>query len=157
MLKIHFLLKKKLRQIKDDGTTSSRYGLRITGYRTYNVKSGQFIECTKEAAERITTLDLLESNMNAFFYNGNEVRADVIKYFLEKLTSLLGWMEIQMAYRFFSSSLLFVYDGTMDVFKADVRMIDFAHVAEIRDNGVDEGYIKGLKKLIDCLRRLTEK
>jgi len=85
------------------------------------------------------------------------VRADVIKYFLDKLTSLLGWMEIQMAYRFFSSSLLFVYDGTMDVFKADVRMIDFAHVAEIRDNGVDEGYIKGLKKLIDCLRRLTEK
>jgi len=71
------------------------------------------------------------------------------------LTSLLGWMEIQISYRFYSSSLLFVYDGSTEVFKADVRMIDFAHVSEIKDNGVDEGYVKGLKKLIECLRKLT--
>jgi len=63
-----FFVKKKLRQIKDDGTTSSRYGLRVTGYRNYNCKTGLFQECTKEAAERITTLDLLEANMNSFFF-----------------------------------------------------------------------------------------
>jgi len=60
--------KKKLRQMKDDGTTSSRYGLRITGYRTYNIKTSQFQECTKEAAERITSLDLFETNIHTFFF-----------------------------------------------------------------------------------------
>jgi len=155
MLKIQTHLKKKLRQMKDDGTTSSRYGLRITGYRTYNIKTSQFQECTKEAAERITSLDLFETNMHSFFFNGNDIRIDVIKYLLDRLSVFLSWMEIQTVYRFYSSSLLFVYDGATDSFKADVRMIDFAHVSEIKDNGVDEGYVKGLRKLLECLRKLV--
>jgi len=140
--------------MKDDGTTSSRHGLRITGYRTYNAKTSQFMECTKEAAEKITSLDSLEFNMNLFFNNGVELRQDVIKYLIERLTVLLSWMDIQTVYRFYSSSLLFVYDGITDSLKVDVRMIDFAHVSEIRDNGVDDGYVKGLRKLIECLRKL---
>jgi len=37
--------------------------------------------------------------------------------------------------------------------KADMRMIDFAHVHEIRDNGTDTGYIFGLRKLMESLRK----
>jgi len=95
----------------------------------------------------------LDKNLHAFFFNGNEIRLDVIKHFIERLTILFSWMEIQTHYRFYSSSLLFVYDGVPEL-KADVRMIDFAHVSEIKDNRVDEGYVKGFRKLIDSLRRL---
>jgi len=149
------LVKKKIRQIKDSDTTSSRYGLRITGYRSFILKTGQFIECSKEAAEKITSLELFEKTLLQFFDNGAELRSDIIKFYIEKLSILLKWMETQTVYRFYSSSLLFIYDGAYsNELKADVRMIDFAHVSEIRDSGNDTGYIMGLKKLLDCFKKL---
>lgn len=57
--------------------------------------------------------------------------------------------------RFYSSSLLFVYEGLLCIpiiyklgnpnvpFKSTVKMIDFAHVFPITDGGTDEGYYKG--------------
>jgi len=79
-----------------------------------------------------------------------------MKFYIERLTVLYKWMETQNQYRFYSSSILFLYDSTPpnNEMKADVRMIDFAHVSEIRDGGTDSGYIMGLKKLIDCLKKL---
>uniref|UniRef100_A0A6B2LEB9 Kinase n=1 Tax=Arcella intermedia TaxID=1963864 RepID=A0A6B2LEB9_9EUKA len=150
------MFKKKIRQLKDDGTTSSRYGLRITGFRTFNMASNQFFEFGKEAAERISNIESMEQKIKDFYFNGNVVRKDVVLYFIERLTLLLSWMNTQNYYRFYSSSLLFVYEGqTEQLFKADVRMIDFAHVHEIRDGGIDEGYVKGLKKLIEILTKLS--
>jgi len=83
----------------------------------------------------------------------------VMKFYIERLNILLRWMEIQNQYRFYSSSILFIYDSALSTsptpeMKADVRMIDFAHVSEIKDNGMDSGYIMGLRKLIDILKKL---
>lgn len=39
-------------------------------------------------------------------------REDVIKYLLQRLEILQQWMEKQTFYRFYSSSLLFVFDGS---------------------------------------------
>jgi len=146
-------IKKKLRQFKDDGTTSSKFGLRVTGYRTYNAKTGNFIECTKELAEKITSIDSLSKHLQTFFEDGSATRDDVVRFMIDRITVLLSWMEVQTVYRFYSSSLLFVYEGVTDSFRADVRMIDFAHVWEIKDNGVDEGYVKGLRRLLECLKQ----
>jgi len=147
------LVKKKFRQLKDYESTSSRYGLRITGFRTFSNKTGHYVELSKESAEKITTLETLDKHIQLFFDNGNEIRYDVIKYYLEKLNLLYNWMEIQTVYRFYSSSILFIYDGGLNELKADLRMIDFAHVHEIKDNGTDIGYVFGLKKLIDILKK----
>src|SRR5262245_55574837 len=107
----------------------------------------------------------------AFFHSGEGLRVDVLKYVLGRLKVLHDWLATQKAYRFFSSSLLFVYEGdSQEDFKADVRMIDFAHVFEIKaciglrprsqrqDGGFDDGYVKGLKRLLVFLERfLTHK
>jgi hypothetical protein len=40
--------------------------------------------------------------------------------------------------------------------KAVLKMIDFAHVSEIKDGGRDEGYIFGLKNLIKFLEDIVK-
>jgi len=35
--------------------------------------------------------------------------------------------------------------------RASVHMIDFGHVFPIVDGGLDDGYVFGLRKLVDCL------
>jgi len=147
------LLKKKIRQMKDLDTTSARYGIRITGYRTFNSHNDQIFELTKECAEKVTTIEMLERHLEIFFMNGTDMRFDVIKYYLEKLNFLSSWMETQTHYRFFSSSILFIFDGAIPAFKADLRMIDFAHVHDIKDNGTDTGYSIGLKNLTEILQK----
>jgi hypothetical protein len=104
---------------------------------------------------------------------GNEQpRLDVVDYYISRMEVLKEWMEKQTSFRFYSSSLLFVYDGMRksfrlaiiwfstyqlgddkSPFRADVRMIDFAHVHEIVDGGIDEGYLKGLTNLLNFFKR----
>lgn len=60
-------------------------------------------------------------------------------------------------FRFYSSSLLFIYDGKQDPDsqpEVRLKMIDFAHVHPIQDNRKDEGYIFGLKNLIEQLEKV---
>lgn len=49
--------------------------------------------------------------LRLIFSNGQELRKDVINYFLGQLRVLLKWFEEQRLLRFYSSSLLFVYEG----------------------------------------------
>lgn len=52
----------------------------------------------------------------------------------------------------FFISEFFLADPTTP-FKADVRMIDFAHVFPINDNGIDDGYVKGLQSIVKSFKR----
>jgi len=86
-----------------------------------------------------------------------EIRLDVLSYVIERLEVLHKWMSKQNVWRMYSSSLLFVYEGDKSFqsphVKADLRMIDFAHVFEIKEKaGKDTGYLMGLTKLIQTLK-----
>lgn len=92
------------------------------------------------------------------------------------LQEILSWFEEQRHYRFYSSSLLLVYEGseedagpndsaasagdtsaprkTLNKSKVDVRLIDFGHATLVPDNRADEGFIHGLKKAIACFSEL---
>jgi hypothetical protein len=135
---------------QDKSTTTYRYGLRLVGLRTYHHTTGQYISTSKASANSIYFKNQLERKLFDFFYNGEEIRKDMINYFLGRLETLLTWMESQKFWRFYSSSLLFVYEGDVNssIKRADIRMIDFAHVFPICDGGTDDGYVKGLKTLI---------
>jgi hypothetical protein len=121
-----------------------------------------------------------------FLDNGRRLRVDLIPLFVATLQQILKWFEEQRLYRFYSSSLLFVYEGNepdelnhnrtdeisltgngkhagevmrkkkMKMKMADIRMIDFAHVTPATDGRADEGYIHGLKKTISCLENLLQ-
>lgn len=84
-----------------------------------------------------------------------------------QLQALLSVIRSQSSYRFYSSSLLIIYDGQeppptphgTNVSKVDVRMIDFAHTTykgswneHTTYDGPDPGYIFGLENLIQILQ-----
>jgi hypothetical protein len=93
-----------------------------------------------------------------YLHDGHRLRTELVPPFIEKLREIEGWFAHQNSKRFYGSSLLFLYDGTAEDPKVDVRMIDFAHVWPIPPQevpeGRDEGYLKGLRSIIGYLSDL---
>jgi len=141
---------------KDKSTTSFNFGLRLVALRSFNTKTKDYFQITRPQANEINSKELLQGALCNFFKNGETIRVDVINFFIKRLLVLFNWMKEQTLYRFYSSSLLFVYDGD-DVENYDVRMIDFAHVFEIKDGGLDQGYIKGLKQILRFFEKFVAK
>lgn len=121
-----------------------------------------------------------------FLHNGAELRRDLFEPILSKLRRLKAVLERQASYRFYSSSLLIIYEGKeperaqassekeiaggqsppLDpplTPSVDVRMIDFAHSTfkGFRDDqtvhdGPDRGYVFGLESLVNILEGIRE-
>jgi len=102
-------MKKSYMLSQDKSTTTFRYGLRIIGLRTYHNPSSQFISLTRSAANSICLKNQLERRLFDFFHTGDRLRMDVIMFFITKLEILFDWMQHQNLFRFYSSSLLFVF------------------------------------------------
>jgi len=141
---------------KDSQTTTVKLGLRITAMKVYQVDKSDYVSFGKDWGKKVTEDNFFDSLMN-FFHNGKGVRVDLLPKYLEFLRNLLEFFESQRDLRFYSSSLLFLYDADESNKKAvpQVRMIDFAHVHEITDGGRDEGYIIGLKNLIAFFEKIN--
>lgn len=96
----------------------------------------------------------------AFIDNGRTRRLDVLPEIINRLRALHETINSLAQYRFFSGSLLIVYDGLLQSDLIDVRMIDFAHsihasaAAPNPHAGPDEGYLFGLEHLIDMFRAI---
>ena len=103
--------------------------------------------------------------LKEFVYDGSSYRTDIIPKILHSLHKLRDLIEKQNGFRFYSSSLLLLYDGdqaaitmsTSPVPNTFVRMIDFAHTTcplegyqtdPVQYSGPDEGYVLGLNSLI---------
>ncbi len=103
---------------------------------------------------------------------GGRIRAGALPPLLARVREVEAWFAAQNAFRFYGSSLLFVYEGggaedgdgegaggdagagagaapSRRPRRADVRMIDFAHVWPITDGpaGRDDGYATGLRNV----------
>lgn len=95
----------------------------------------------------------LEEGFREFLFDGERVRIELIPSFLQRLLDLRKWMLRQDSFRFYGSSLLFIYEGEdqdqdQDQGQAsapsssrlplpvgvEVKMIDFAHVWPITHN-----------------------
>jgi hypothetical protein len=133
---------------KDAATTTATLGIRLVGARVYQVDKDDYLQYDKKWGQALKDENFTE-NLAKFFHNGKEYVTEVIDPFLELLKPLEEWFDKQSELRFYSSSLLFIYDGHPDANRKDVRlkMIDFAHVHPIKDGGKDDGYILGLKNL----------
>lgn len=100
---------------------------------------------------------------------------DACSHILRKLSSIHDVLNSKSGIRFYSSSILIVYEGEskgyvelvdaenedrddLNMF-VDVRMIDFAHSdvfdkEDIANRGVDEGYLFGLRNVIHMMERI---
>jgi len=97
-----------------------------------------------------------------FFNNGRIKRLDVLPGIIERLESLYETINSLAKYRFYSGSLLIVYDGLPQSDLIDIRMIDFAHSicadetsASNNDMEPDKGYLFGLECLIKVFKEMS--
>lgn len=102
-----------------------------------------------------------------FFFDGAHFRKEIIKPILHRLQQFYECVLAQDTFRFYSSSLLIMYDGRQLPGDAsvDVRAIDFAHTTyqysphkhDIDHAGPDTGYLQGLKTLINIFTHSLDK
>jgi len=147
--------KKASMEAKDKGTTTHSLGMRLTAMKVYQTEQNDYVSFGKAWGKKVTPDTMLES-LSKFFHNGVRLRTELIPLYMEKIREVQEWINDQSQLRFYSSSLLFIYDGeeNEDDPIIELKMIDFAHVHPIEDGGKDDGYIFGIQNLIDHLERL---
>ena len=104
-----------------------------------------------------------------YFQNGHVQRLDVLPAIIERLEALYATITTLSAYRFYSGSLLIVYDGSPTSDSIDARMIDFAHTthdtmvnddddgsSSSRHVDPDKGYLHGLECLLGIFREILK-
>lgn len=136
-----------------DNKTSTESGLLLSFRKVYQVDTGHFL-CKDKYYGRKLSPEGFRQALRQFLCNGNHLRTDVLEPIILQLKALLSVIRKQSSYRFYSSSLLIIYDGLehkentapldnhlqghfqktncttthgTNHARVDVRMIDFAH------------------------------
>ena len=103
--------KKMSHMKKVASTTSGVLGLRLGGMQMYQLSLGRYI-CRNKLYGRSLSTDGIKNAVRQFFCNGLLLRTDVITALVAKLVKLEKLLRDLDSFRFYSSSLLVIYDGS---------------------------------------------
>jgi hypothetical protein len=146
-----------------------RVGFRVTGMRVWQPVAGAYKEHGRAFGYALTE-ETLHAAFREFLHDGARVRSEAVPPLLSRLRALEAWFAVQADFRFYGSSLLFLYEGeegeagpTRPAVAVDVRLIDFAHATPIQKGGPepgprgarDEGFLLGLRSVMRCLERVA--
>eukprot|EP00002_Diphylleia_rotans_P001626 TRINITY_DN10902_c0_g1_i1.p1 TRINITY_DN10902_c0_g1~~TRINITY_DN10902_c0_g1_i1.p1 ORF type:complete len:280 (+),score=62.72 TRINITY_DN10902_c0_g1_i1:43-882(+) len=151
-------------------TTSASIALRICGYKIYRQDTHEYVSQSKMEGRLVTKDNFCASFRKFFDLNHPNCAKIVSRIYLSKLQQLKAVIEKLNHFRFYSSSILFSYDGNaawdsisrMDTAQtsfiiADARMIDFAHSYYLaEEQGPDEEYLCGLTNMIHYLQEIAD-
>ncbi|XP_059877982.1 inositol hexakisphosphate kinase 3 [Delphinus delphis] len=151
-------------------STSACLGVRICGMQVYQTDKKHFLFKDKYYGRKLSVEGFRQA-LYQFLHDGTRLRMELLEPIQRQLRALLSVIRSQSSYRFYSSSLLIIYDGQetlqtphgSNVVKVDIRMIDFAHTTykgswneHTTYDGPDPGYIFGLENLIQILQDIQE-
>eukprot|EP00294_Goniomonas_avonlea_P006233 CAMPEP_0114561370 /NCGR_PEP_ID=MMETSP0114-20121206/11968_1 /TAXON_ID=31324 /ORGANISM="Goniomonas sp, Strain m" /LENGTH=463 /DNA_ID=CAMNT_0001747001 /DNA_START=54 /DNA_END=1442 /DNA_ORIENTATION=- len=121
--------KQRRKAAKCRSSTSSTLGVRVHGMKVYKTDQGNYEAFGKEYGRSLTEATVINC-LRKFLDPGRGIRTDVAARFVQKLRDLEACLRTQVQFRFYATSLLFVYDAdSVDGTRALVRMIDFAHAS----------------------------
>jgi len=102
---------KKANQIrKCQQSTSASIGVRLCGMQVYHSDSGQLMFMNKYHGRKLTLPGFKEA-LYQFLSDGTCLRRELISPVLRRLREMQAVLEACESYRFYSSSLLIIYDG----------------------------------------------
>uniref|UniRef100_UPI003AABF666 inositol hexakisphosphate kinase 2-like n=1 Tax=Centroberyx gerrardi TaxID=166262 RepID=UPI003AABF666 len=90
-------------------STSASIGVRLCGMQVYQSDSGQLMFMNKYHGCKLTLPGFKEA-LFQFFHNGQRLRRELLPLVLRRLREMQAALEACDSYRFYSSSLLIIYD-----------------------------------------------
>ncbi|WFD33690.1 hypothetical protein MCUN1_000503 [Malassezia cuniculi] len=152
-------------QRKAAETTSGSYGLRVTGWQTWNATTKAYYRAGKEPGRAATSLDDLDELWRRVMDGDDDVGGTpnsriLGRYIVEQLQHIRHVLST-LHVRIRGASILVIYEGDSDAAKkrlesgspVSLRLIDYAHARWCHDEGPDAGADLGLETLIGVVQR----
>lgn len=151
-------------QRKAAETTSGSFGLRVTGWQTWNTNTNSYVRADKAPGRAAESHDDLIALWMRVLDSGSAEctaeRRQLCKYVLRELEHIRNVLRT-LDLRIRGASVLVIYEGDADAAKAmlatsspvSLRVIDYAHARWCHGEGPDRGAELGLDTLISVVQR----